>query len=59
MDPDANLKRQQHLASRILRDADRGTGVSPTDAAELAELVQALNIWIVTGGFLPDDWRPR
>lgn len=52
MDPDATLFVIRHLMPAAL-DGD-------TDAAEqIAELVDALDIWISRGGFLPAVWaRP-
>jgi len=57
MDPNENLKQQQALAHAIL-DAD--TNVDTTfDAWRLAELVQALDEWITSGGFTPAEWRDK
>lgn len=56
MDPNANLKEQLKLA-RVLADRDASTGDLQDMGIELAELVLALNEWIINGGFLPLDWR--
>jgi hypothetical protein len=49
MDPTANLNRQLELAE------DLATSGSPA-AAELAELVLALDLWLTRGGFRPEPW---
>jgi hypothetical protein len=72
MDPDANLKEQLELVQAINEardeyDRDGDTWGSGDDkewneqqaerALRLAELVQALNEWILNGGFLPKPWH--
>lgn len=57
MDPTANLTAQIKLAERIIKEFDAGDFVSPAEAAELAELVTALNEWITRGGSLPEQWK--
>jgi hypothetical protein len=57
MDPDANLKEQLELAETISKCQDNGEKCSQVDAARLAELVAALNEWLITGGFLPKPWH--
>ncbi len=52
MDPDANLEEQLRITKRVL-DAD---GCDADDIIRLAELVDALDGWIVKGGFLPKRW---
>lgn len=59
MDPDKNLASQRRLSARIIAIVDK----YPADArdlqdtaAELAELVEALDGWIRKGGSLPADW---
>jgi hypothetical protein len=53
MDPTANLEEQRKLTTAIL------AGVA-ADAERLAELFQALDLWISNGGVLPDAWKvPR
>ena len=57
MDPDANLKEQLELAKAIL---DGGQpGATRYNAERLAELVEALDGWMVKGGFEPRRWRKR
>ena len=48
MDPNANWAETIRLAHDILNDPD-----ADTDAARLAELVEALDGWISKGGYLP------
>lgn len=58
MDPNATLKDMRELANLIVT----GEASDPVAAMdELAELVLALDGWIVQGGFLPSRWavRPR
>jgi hypothetical protein len=50
MDVNATLARIRELSSPLaVLDAD--------EAAELAELIHALDEWISTGGFLPAAWQ--
>jgi hypothetical protein len=59
MDPNATLKEMLELAEAIQQeygDTD-GNGVDQDDANRLAELVEALNGWIMRGGFFPQAWR--
>lgn len=53
MDPNANLLEQRRIAARLLRGADSHT---MDDAARLAELVAAMDEWLVAGGVLPEAW---
>jgi len=67
MDPEANLAEQLSLAAEIIeiideRSDDNGV-LSDEDkdevvdnAERLAELVQALDGWLLRGGFLPKRW---
>ena len=55
MDPTANLHEQIEIALAIT-DGDH---VDSGDAVRLAELVIALNDWIVKGGALPSPWRAK
>lgn len=67
MDPEANLAEQISLAEQIIEiidergdedgnlcDDDKDEVVD--NANRLAELVQALDGWIRSGGFLPASW---
>ena len=66
MDPTANLKELLDTARRTITASDL-MGRSGSDverlademidsADRMAELVVALNDWIVSGGFLPKQW---
>ena len=57
MDTNANLKEQIELAHAILRQDEDLGHVCNYEPVRLAELVLALNRWIVSTGFLPDAWR--
>ena len=69
MDPDTNLEEQRLLAASIIEKIDTSyddeTDSLPReveedvirDANRLAELVQALDTWLVRGGFLPKEWK--
>jgi len=67
MDPDANLAEQRRIVCAIqtIGDSCDDAGVYTDDqadaladhAARLAELVEALDEWIVRGGYLPEPWR--
>jgi hypothetical protein len=73
MDPNANLREQREIAKRLLAEdtttpnqrlAQFAEHVEAlelakrvTDGERLAELVQALDGWILGGGFLPDNWE--
>lgn len=72
MDPNDNLKQQRELTAGIIETTSRylmggvasSDGGLPDDLAhsladrayELAELVIALDEWIMRGGFLPQRW---
>ncbi len=68
MDPEANLAEQLSLAAEIIEiidergdedgnlcDEDKDEVVD--NANRLAELVQALDGWIRSGGFIPPAWE--
>lgn len=67
MDPNANLREQRELVQSIhaLIDGCNEDGTMTReseeslmhDASRLAELVEALDTWIMRGGFIPDDWK--
>lgn len=64
MDPTANLNRQRRLAKEIfaLSEAEPTAAnvARLTDAGyELAELVEALDEWMTSGGFAPEAWRAQ
>lgn len=58
MDPNANLEEQRQLRKKIVRGLEgKSAKVLPADVARLVELVEALDGWIASGGFLPRDWQ--
>ncbi len=66
MDPDANLAEQLKLAQRIQEQENFPDEMSKAQLAQydqdtqrLAELVYALNSWIVQGGTLPTTWQKK
>ncbi len=56
MDPEANLKEQRELTAYLLA-SDADDDIIAEKGRRLAELVDALDGWIVQGGFLPRRWR--
>lgn len=54
MDPDANLAEIRRIVARVTWGADSVDHIH--DLERLAELVEALDNWIVGGGFLPTAW---
>lgn len=53
MDPNANLEEQRRITHSLLGDS---VVTDLDDANRLAELAEALDGWILTGGFLPEEW---
>ena len=51
MDPNVNLSEQRRIVARHAA----GTATAD-DYARLADLVEALDVWLMRGGFLPSDW---
>jgi hypothetical protein len=61
MDPTTNLSRQRELYRRITQRITEGyyrdhPAELTHDADQLAELSQALDDWLSTGGSLPEQW---
>ena len=54
MDPTANLEEQREITARMLDEESEH--IDTGDAVRLAELVQALDEWIIGHGFLPQEW---
>jgi hypothetical protein len=52
MDPNAALQELQSWALATIKDQD-------VDHERAAEVFSALNDWLVSGGFLPNDWSPK
>ena len=67
MDPDTTLHMLRDLARRLLDAADDSTTDDSTtdlgdfgdDVANMAELFQHLDRWIIRKGALPEAWKPR
>lgn len=59
MDPDENLKTQLSLAKSILASADAEEDPGLDHPRELAEHVEALHGWLMSGGFLPAVWASK
>lgn len=65
MDPNANLSDQLGCARKILAVAygptthysAEETVEMLNEAVTLAELVEALDTWLSSGGFLPERWQ--
>jgi membrane-bound lytic murein transglycosylase MltF len=55
MDPDANLTEQRRLAARLVA-YDQNTA-HMEEARRLAELVEAMDVWLKNGGRLPKEWK--
>lgn len=56
MDPDANLAEQRRIIARVF--GSRYDEVNDAaDLDRLAELSQALDEWLSSGGSLPQAWR--
>lgn len=53
MDPNANLEQQLEIAHAY---ADGDIEMGADTAAKLSELIVSLHEWIVSGGFLPEQW---
>lgn len=58
MDPNANLAEQRRLQKKIdeVMPSDDDTAYVE-DLVSLAVLVEAMDEWLSSGGFLPDAWR--
>ncbi len=64
MDPDANLLETRELVQSLIAqlddtddDGEPIDAIDTDDVDRLCELVQALDVWLCHGGFLPKDWR--
>jgi len=54
MDPNANLEETRELIRKCF---DAPEGLTGREVDRLCELVEALDGWLVSGGFLPEKWR--
>lgn len=55
MDPNETLRQIRAYAKQMREDTD--PGVLRAHALDLAESVEALDEWLIRGGFLPDAWK--
>ena len=55
MDPNATLEQIRELVFRSTSYSPRG--LNWDDSAQLVELIEALDEWLMTGGFKPEDWQ--
>lgn len=56
MDPNACLDEIRRITAKADCYGENGT-LSDDDTTRLVELTQALDQWLVSGGFLPDAWK--
>lgn len=54
MDPNETLRRLREICGETLWKDKELTGDSAT---EMAELVDALDMWLSAGNFLPEAWK--
>lgn len=58
MDPDATLAELRRRVSEYLHRSHTALGrIDDTDCDLIAELFDALDHWLVQGGYMPDAWR--
>jgi hypothetical protein len=57
MDPNENIREQRRIATELIDGGEHTSEVWIEKAVRLAELVHALDTWILLGGFLPDGWQ--
>ena len=56
MDPNEALGKARRLAAQIMNGAQPAEELADL-AEELAEAFQALDTWLLRGGFKPEAWR--
>lgn len=56
MDPDANWQEQCELYKAMLDARNKTHDELISKGTRLAELVEAMDVWIRGGGFLPAAW---
>jgi hypothetical protein len=59
MDPDAALEELLHLTGPLLDLGDTEPAPASVTASRIAELVDALDGWLLAGGYLPRRWAGR
>ena len=58
LDPTDTLKKIDKVATRVQRVLNDGGMPSQHDCDVLSSMVLKLDIWIRTGGDLPEQWQP-
>lgn len=56
MDPDAALDELLDLADQVIQSYDHDVQPPGSDVLRMAQLVDELDGWLGTGGFLPRRW---
>ena len=59
MDPDAALEELLDLTRPLLNLGDTEPGPTPATVSRIVELVDALDGWLLAGGYLPRRWAGR
>jgi hypothetical protein len=57
MDPNKALEKIRELIREVYNDK-RDFHTVPEAAIELADTINSLDAWLISGGFLPDAWKP-
>jgi hypothetical protein len=57
VDPNITLTRIRELQTQLIHGSNDMDTLANM-GMELAELIKALDEWMVKGGFFPRDWRP-
>ena len=55
MDPNETLRCLRALSKQIIKENENEE--MPDNGMHMANIFQALDEWIVKGGFLPQDWQ--
>lgn len=56
MDPNENLRKQREIVAKIRAGSLIGVALEEK-AIELVDFVEAMDTWLVNGGFLPAAWQ--
>jgi hypothetical protein len=56
MDPNKTLKKIRELCCKIIQNKHID---EDSDSFILAEMIEDLDGWIESGGFLPDEWKNK
>jgi hypothetical protein len=59
MDPDAALDELLGLIGPLLDTSDSDPAPRPVTVSRIAELIDALDGWLLTGGYPPRRWAGR